>query len=188
MRSARQALAPAVAQATAVPWASVSGRVAGGIAAPGSLGSGPDSLPSPSSSDQPSGRADPPPVGEQAGLSFEQSGPPPLEPLVRPQPSVLLPCPALQVDADAPQEGCQRPVVPAGVVHLPGDDGVQPFRQVVQRQVRLPVDPQLAEPVAVGLGRLGADRPVSSMKGRVLSSRRVVVGDVPVRARELSGL
>jgi hypothetical protein len=82
-----------------------SGRVAGGIAAPGSHGSGRDSLPSPSSSDQPSGRADPPPVGEQAGLSFEQPGPPPLEPLVGPQPFVLLPCPAPQVDADAPQEG-----------------------------------------------------------------------------------
>jgi hypothetical protein len=47
------------------------GRVAGGIAAPGSHGSGHDSLPSPSSSDQPSGRADPPPVGEKAGLSHE---------------------------------------------------------------------------------------------------------------------
>jgi hypothetical protein len=45
--------------------------VAGGIAAPGSLGSRRDSLPSPGSSHQPSVSANPPPVGEQAGLSFE---------------------------------------------------------------------------------------------------------------------
>ena len=51
-----------------------------------------------------------------------------------------------------------RPVVPAVVVHPPGDDGVQPFRQVVQRQVGAPVDPQLAEPVAFGFERLGTDR------------------------------
>ena len=47
------------------------GRVAGGIAAPGSHGSGRDTLASPGSSHQPSVRADPLPVGEQAGLSFE---------------------------------------------------------------------------------------------------------------------
>src|SRR5204862_6130437 len=46
--------------------------------------------------------ADPPPVGEQTRFSFEHPGPPPLEPLVGTQPSVLLPCPAPQVDADAP--------------------------------------------------------------------------------------
>jgi hypothetical protein len=50
-------------------------------------------------------RADPPPLGEQAGLSVLQPGPPPLEPLEGPQPSVLLPSPAPQVGADAPQEG-----------------------------------------------------------------------------------
>ena len=106
-----------------------------------------------------SARADPLPVGEQAGLSFEQPGPPPFEPLVGPQPSVLFPGPAPQVETDAPQEGIQRrPVEPAVVVHPPGDDGVQPSRQVVQRQVGAPVDPQLAEPDAFGFERLGTDR------------------------------
>ncbi len=106
-----------------------------------------------------SGRADPLPLGEQIGLSFENPSPPPLEPLVGPQPSILLPSPAPQVEVDAPQEGMQHgPVVPAVIVHPPGDNGVQPFRQVVQRQVGAPVDPQLAEPVASGFERLGADR------------------------------
>src|SRR6266542_6834111 len=101
-------------------------------------------------------RTNPSPMGEQAGFSLEEPGPPPLEPLVGPQPPVLLPSPAPQVEADAPEEGIHlRPVVPAVVVHPPGDDGVQPSRQVVQRQVGAPVDPQSAEPVACGLERLG---------------------------------
>jgi len=49
----------------------IPGRVAGGIAAPGSHGSGRDTLASPGSSHQPSVRADPLPVGEQGWLSFE---------------------------------------------------------------------------------------------------------------------
>src|SRR6266540_876214 len=91
------------------------------------------------------------PMCEQAGFSLEEPGPPPLEPLVGPQPPVLLPSPAPQGEADAPEEGIHlRPVVPAVVVHPPGDDGVQPSRQVVQRQVGAPVNPQSAEPVACG--------------------------------------
>jgi hypothetical protein len=39
-----------------------------------------------------------------------------------------------------------QPVVPAVVAHPPGHDGVQPPRQVFERQVGVPVDPQLAEP------------------------------------------
>src|SRR6266704_2797729 len=46
-------------------------------------------------------RADPGPVSEQSGLSFLQPFPPLREPLVGPQPSILLPCPAPQVGADA---------------------------------------------------------------------------------------
>src|SRR3954462_216110 len=80
------------------------GRVAGGVSARGSLRSRRDSLPSPGSSQRPSGSADPSPVGEQAGGSFLESGPPLLEPLVVSQSSVL-PCgPAPQVGVDAPQE------------------------------------------------------------------------------------
>jgi hypothetical protein len=40
----------------------------------------------------------------------------------------------------------------------PSDDGAQPPRQVVQRQVGAPVDPHPAELGAFGLERLGADR------------------------------
>ena len=57
----------------------------GGIAPPGSHRSQRDSLPSPGSSHQLSvERADRSPVGEQAGFSFEQPGPPPCEPLEGP--------------------------------------------------------------------------------------------------------
>jgi hypothetical protein len=78
-----------------------------GASQPPSHGSRRDSLPSPGSSHRPSEHADPSPVGERAGLSFDHAGPPSLEPLVGPQPSVLSPCPATQVDADAPQERWQ---------------------------------------------------------------------------------
>src|SRR6266542_1412676 len=101
-------------------------------------------------------RTNPSPMGEQAGFSLEEPGPPPLEPLVGPQPPVLLPSPAPQAEADASDEGIHlRPVVPAVVVHPPGDDGVQPSRQVVQRLGGAPVNPQSAVPVACGLERLG---------------------------------
>jgi hypothetical protein len=40
-------------------------------------------------------------------------------------------------------------------VQPPGDDQVQPCRQVFERQVDAPVDLHLAEPVAFGLERLG---------------------------------
>ena len=93
------------------------------------------------------------------GCRCEQSGPPPAEALVGPQPFVLPPGPAPQVGVDALQEGIERgPVEPAVVVDPPGDDGVQPSRQVVQRQVGAPVDPHRAELGAFGLERLGADR------------------------------
>ena len=83
----------------------------GGIAPPGSHRSRRDSLPSPGSSHQPLERTDPLPVAEQPGYSCEQPGPPPFEPLVGPQPLVLLPRPAPHVEVDAPQEGIQlRPV------------------------------------------------------------------------------
>ena len=98
-------------------------------------------------------------MGEQAGLSLEQSGPPPAEAFVGPKSFVFSPGPAPQVGVDALQEGIERgPVEPAVVADPPGDDGVQPSRQVVQRQVGAPMDPQFAEPGASGYERLGTDR------------------------------
>src|SRR3984893_2468018 len=92
-------------------------------------------------------------------MSLEQSGPPLAEAFVGPQSFVLSPGPAPQVGVDAPQEGIERgSVEPAVVADPPGDDGVQPPCQVVQRQVGAPVDPQSAEPGASGLERLGTDR------------------------------
>ncbi len=79
-----------------------SGRVAGGIAAPGSHRSRRDSLPSPGSSDLSSDNADPAPVREQAGLSSLQPGPPRREPLQGPQPSVLPASPAPEVGIQTP--------------------------------------------------------------------------------------
>src|SRR4029077_20540343 len=81
-----------------IPIRSMGGRVAGGVAARGSLGSRRESLPSPGSSDQPLVRAGPLPVREEAGLACLQSGPPALELFVGPQPLVFLPGPALQVE------------------------------------------------------------------------------------------
>jgi len=72
----------------------------------------------------------------------------------RPRPS-----PAPQVDVDALEEGIERgPVEPAVVVDPPEHDGVQPPRQVIERQVGAPIDPHPAEFDAFGLERLGADR------------------------------
>jgi hypothetical protein len=73
-------------------------------------------------------------VGEEAGLPFEQSGPPPVEAFVGPQSLVPFPGPAPQVGVDALQEGIEGgSVEPAVVVDPTGDDGVQPSRQVVER-------------------------------------------------------
>jgi hypothetical protein len=52
-----------------------------------------------------SAHANPPPVGEQVGLSIDHPIPPSPEPPVGPRPSVFPSSPAPQVDADAPQEG-----------------------------------------------------------------------------------
>src|SRR3954471_12698148 len=80
----------------------------------------------------PSGRADLRPMREETGLAVLESGPPAHESLMGPQPSVFLPGPAPQVGVDAPQEGHHGGAVePSVVVHPPGDDGVQPSRQVV---------------------------------------------------------
>jgi len=48
------------------------------------------------------------PLGEQTGLSIDQSCPPPLEPLEGPQLPILLPSPASQVGADALEEGLRE--------------------------------------------------------------------------------
>jgi hypothetical protein len=77
------------------------GRVAGSIAAPGSHGSRRDSHPSPGSSHRPSVAADQAPVGEQAGLPYQQSRPPSVQALGAPQSPILLGSPAPQVGADA---------------------------------------------------------------------------------------
>src|SRR5208282_6687289 len=94
----------------------------GGISPPGSLRSRRDDLPSPGSS-HPSHKpvvAVPFPVGEQAGLSYEQPRPPCPEPSIGPQPAVLGPSPAPQVDIDTLEErGHLGPVEPAVVVHPP---------------------------------------------------------------------
>ena len=96
---------------------------------------------------------------KRLGSSCLESGPTSAGTLCGLAAVVFLPGPAPQVEADAPQEGIERrPVVPAVVVHPPGDDWVQPRRQVVQGEVGAPVYPQFAEVGAFGLERLGADR------------------------------
>ena len=81
-------------------------------------------------------------MGEQAGLSLEQSGPPLAEAFVGPQSFVLSPGPAPQVGVDALQEGIERgPVEPAVVraglaVLLAGGSPVGPTPSGVRSQRR----------------------------------------------------
>src|ERR1035438_2626254 len=131
------------------------GRVAGGGEAPGSHRSRRDSLPSTLLLE----RADPSPLSEQGRLACEQACPPSFEPFDGPQSFVLLRGPAPQVEVDALQEGIERgAVVPPVVAHPSGDDGVQPSRQIIERQAGLVMDPQFSEPLTFGFERLGADR------------------------------
>ena len=103
--------------------------------------------------------ADPLPVEEQPGCSGEQSVPPPLETLVRPQPPVLVPSPSHQVGADASQEWVhRRSVEPAVVLHPPAHGGIQPPRHVAQGQVDMPVNSHPAKFGAFGLEGLAAHR------------------------------
>src|SRR5918997_1127140 len=111
-------------------------------------------------------------MGEQAGGSCEHPGPPPTEGLVGPQPPVLPPGPAPQVGVDALQEGIERgPVEPAVVVDPPGDDGVQPARQVVQRQVGAPMDPHLRSSAPLALSASGLIAGKNPVKFRPLLLR-----------------
>src|SRR6266542_1654583 len=64
-------------------------------------------------------RTNPSPMGEQAGFSLEEPGPPPLEPLVGPQPPVLLPSPVPQVEADAPEVGIHLRLPHHRLGHVP---------------------------------------------------------------------
>src|ERR1022692_1981303 len=78
-------------------------------------------------------RGYPGPVSKQAGLSFDESGPPPVSLLETTQPPILVACPPHYVGVNALQETIQsRPVEPAIVVHPAAHDRIDPLGKIRQ--------------------------------------------------------
>ena len=101
----------------------------------------------------------PAPVGKQAGLSIDESGPPPFSLLETTQPPILVACPPHYVGVNALQEAMQsRPAELAIVIHPAAHDRIDPLCEFCEAGPDALIDPPATDLLALRFEGVRADR------------------------------